>query len=389
MTPNGVTGAERPIFEAQHLRFRDRFRAFVDAEIVPRNADWVRQGRVDRELFTAAGAGGFLGRSLPAAYGGEDERDFRFSQLMAEEWELAGVAAAGSGLGLHNDMAIPYFLAYATEDQRSRWFAGLRSGELIAAIAITEPGAGSDVAGIQTTAAPGGDGFILNGAKTLIGNGINADLIIVVAREPGTERHEGMSLFVVAADAPGLERLMVPKIGRKAQDTASLTFGDVEVPAQNLLGDHGSGFQQLMRNLPQERLNIAASAVAGSRYAFGLASEYARGRRAFGKPIGSFQTNRFAIADMATEIEIGQAFVDHCVEDFNRGALTAPRAAMAKLWCTELLTRVTDRCLQLHGGYGYTESSPIAAAWRDGRVTTIYGGTSEVMREVIGRSYGL
>lgn len=389
MTPNTVSGAERPIFEADHDRFRARFRTFVDTEIVPHNEDWIRQGRVDRALFAAAGAAGFLGRALPTAYGGEDERDFRFSQLMAEEWELAGVAAAGSGLGLHNDMAIPYFLAYATEDQRSRWFAGLRSGEFIAAIAITEPSAGSDVAGIQMTATRSAAGFILNGAKTLIGNGMNADLIIVVAREPGTERHDGMSLFVVPADAPGCERVMVPKIGRKAQDTASLSFANVEIPARNLLGDYAAGFHQLMRNLPQERLNIAASAVAGSRYALGLTLEYAHERSAFGTPIGSFQSNRFAIADMATEIEIGQAFVDQCVELFNRGELSGSRAAMAKLWCTDLLTRVTDRCLQLHGGYGYTEGSPIAAAWRDGRVTTIYGGTNEVMREVIGRSYGL
>jgi alkylation response protein AidB-like acyl-CoA dehydrogenase len=379
----------RPIFAAEHDAFREEFAGFVRREIVAHNDAWMQAGRVDRSMFAAAGAAGFLGRSLPRAYGGRDESDFRFSQIMLEEFELAGVAGAGSGLGLHNDMALPYFRRYASEGQRERWFAGLCTGARIGAIAITEPGAGSDVAGIATTATLEGDEYVLRGDKTLIGNGMNADLIIVVARDPNSDRHRGMSLFVVEGGPDGLGRTMIPKVGRKAQDTADLAFDDVRVPRANVLGDPGAGFKQLMHNLPQERLNIAAAAVAASRYAFDLTLDYARERTAFGASIGSFQHTRFVLAELGTEIEVGQAFVDDCVGRFNAGELTAERAAMAKLWCTELLARVNDRCLQVHGGFGYTEASAISWAWRDGRVTTIYGGTSEIMMEVVGRSYGL
>ena len=380
---------KRTIFNEQHDAFRATFQTFVRDAIVPNNPAWERAGVVDRAMFAAAGKAGFLARALPAKYGGRAETDFRFSQIMSEESELAGVAAAGSGIGLHNDMVVPYFARYSSEDQKERWFHGLCSGALIGAIAITEPGAGSDVAGIATTAAQAGGGYVLNGSKTLIGNGMNADLVIVAARAPDTERHSGISLFVVERGMPGLDRSTLKKVGRKAQDTSRLEFEDVIVPVDNVLGEPGRGFEHLMANLPQERLNIAVAAVAGSRYAFELTLDYVGNRKAFGKPIASFQHSRFVMADMATEIQIAQVFVDRCVESFNEGALTGVEAAMAKLWCTELQKRVNDRCLQLHGGHGYTEELPISWAWRDGRVTTIYGGTSEIMKEIIGRSLDL
>jgi alkylation response protein AidB-like acyl-CoA dehydrogenase len=377
-------------FEPVHLEFRDRFRSFVQNEIVPNNVSWREAGIVDRTMFQKAGKAGFLGLQMPKCYGGQETSDFRFNQILAEESELAGVAAAGSGIGLHNDMALPYLIRYCTETQKKKWFPGLCSGDLIGAIAITEPAAGSDIAGIATTAVRRGDVFVVNGAKTLIGNGINSDVIVVVVRSADTTRHDGISLLVVERDAPGFRRgRNLNKIGRQAQDTAELLFNDAEIPAGNLLGEEGSGFQHLMQNLPLERMNITASAVAGARYAYNLTLEYVRKRKAFGKSIGAFQNTRFRMAEMATEIEIAEVFVDRCFDELNLGTLAPSDAAMAKWWCTELQKRINDTALQLHGGHGYLEDLPISWAWRDGRITSIYGGTTEIMKEIVGRSLGL
>jgi alkylation response protein AidB-like acyl-CoA dehydrogenase len=381
---------ERRHFTPIHLAFRERFRDFVQSEIVPNNAAWCEAGIVDRTLFQKAGKAGFLGLQAPKQYGGHGGSDFRFNQIMIEECELAGVAAAGSGLGLHNDMAVPYITRYCSEAQKAKWLPALCTGDQICAIAITEPNAGSDIAGIETVAERKGDVFIVNGTKTMIGNGINSDIVVVVVRAPGTVRHDGISLLVVERGAPGFERgRNLDKAGRKAQDTAELLFKDAEVPVGNLLGSEGRGFPHLMENLPLERMNIAISATAGARYAYNLTHHYVTERKAFGKPIGSFQNSRFRMAEMATEIEIAQVFVDRCISELNEGALTPVEAAMAKWWCTELQKRVNDVALQLHGGYGYLDDMPISWAWRDGRITSIYGGTTEIMKEIVGRSLGL
>jgi alkylation response protein AidB-like acyl-CoA dehydrogenase len=377
---------ERRCFDYKHEEFRSRFRRFVEEEVIPHDRDWRELGVVDRNLFKKAGDAGFLGLRMPQEFGGSADSDFRLSQIMLEESELSGVGSAVSGLGLHNDMVLPYFARYATAEQAQRWFPGLVSGVLIAAIAITEPGAGSDIGGIVTTAARHGDGFIVNGAKTLIGNGINADLVVTAARAPDSSGRNGISLVVVERGMPGFERgANLPKIGRLSQDTAELFFSNVEVSERNLLGQEGRGFEQLMVGLPLERLNIAVASLAAAQYSYRLTLDYVRARRAFGKSLGELQNVRFAFAEMRTELEIGQVFVDRCVESVNDGQLTPEEAAMAKWWCTELQKRVNDTCLQLHGGHGYAGDNPISWAWRDGRVTTIYGGTTEIMKEIIGR----
>jgi alkylation response protein AidB-like acyl-CoA dehydrogenase len=293
-------------------------------------------------------------------------------------------------MSVHSDICLPYFLSYATDEQKQRWLPGLVNGELIAAIAMTEPGTGSDLAGISSTAARRDDEYVVNGAKTFITNGINADLVITAVRTDRSERHRGLSLLVVERDTPGFERgRNLEKIGTHAQDTAELFFDDAHVPAENLLGNEGEGFAYLVSNLPQERLSIAVAAVAAAEAALGWTVEYVRDRKAFGTPIGSFQNTRFELAEMRTEVDVGQAYVDRCVEALNAGELTAEDAAGAKWWCTELQGRVVDRCLQLHGGYGYMLEYPIARAYADARVTRIYGGSNEIMKEIVGRAMKL
>ena len=298
--------------------------------------------------------------------------------------------AAATGIGLHNDVCLPYFLHAATEEQKARWLPGICAGTSITAIAMTEPGIGSDLAGMATTAIRDGDHYVVNGSKTFITNGIHADLVVTAVKTDPGQRHKGMSLLVLERGMEGFERgRNLDKIGMHAQDTAELFFTDVQVPVENLLGEEGQGFTWLVRNLPQERLNIAMAAVAAARAAFGWTLEYCKERTAFGQPIGSFQNSRFRLAEMATEIEIGQTFVDRCVMALNAGELTAEEAAMAKWWATDLQGRVVDAGVQLHGGYGYMEEYPIARAFADARVTRIYGGTNEIMKEIIGRSLGV
>ena len=376
---------DRAIFTADHLAFAELVRAFIDKEITPHHERWEADGIVDRGVWRAAGAAGLLGFFVDERYGGAGVTDRRFHAVLTEE--LARAGASGPAFGLHNDIVGPYLTDLTTEEQKQRWLPGFCSGEIVTAIAMSEPGAGSDLQGITTTAVRDGDDWVLNGQKTFISNGILADLVIVVARtDPGAGRR-GISLLVVERGMPGFERgRNLDKLGQKAQDTAELFFADVRVPAANLLGTEGEGFAHLMRNLPLERLSIAVAALAGAETVFAQTLDYCRQRQAFGRPIGSFQHNRFVLAELATELRLGRVFVDQCLVAPD---LTAETAAMAKWWCTELQQRVVDRCLQLHGGYGYMREYPVARAYLDARVQTIYGGTTEIMKEVIGRSLGL
>jgi alkylation response protein AidB-like acyl-CoA dehydrogenase len=380
---------QRTIFESEHEMFRDAFRSFVAKEISPHHLEWESAGIVDRELFRKAGEAGFLCIDAPETYGGGGVKDFRYNQIIAEEIHYAGVAGAGAGITLHNDVCLPYYLNLANDEQKTRWLSGIVRGELITAIAMTEPGIGSDLAGMATTAIRDGDHYVLNGSKTFITNGINSDLVIVAAKTDPRQAHKGMSLLVVERDMAGFERgRNLDKLGLHSQDTAELFFNDVAVPAANLLGDEGRGFMHLVTNLPQERLSIAVAGVGASQAALGWTVEYCKERRAFGQPIGSFQNSKFKLAEMRTEIEIATQYVDQCVAALNDGRLSADDAAMAKWWCTELQKRVVDTCVQLHGGYGYMMEYPIARAYADARVTTIYGGTTEIMKEIIGRGMG-
>ncbi len=380
---------KRRHFEAEHLAFAESFRTFLDKEVVPNFLDWERAGTTPREIFELAGRNGFLGMAAPEEFGGGGVEDFRFNQALDEQIALAGVTGSGLGMSLHNDTCLPYFLTYANDEQRERWLPGIVSGKLITAVAMTEPGAGSDLSGIRTSAVRDGDHYLVNGAKTFITNGINADLVITAART-SADRHRGLSLMIIERGMPGFERgRNLEKIGLHSQDTAELSFTDVRVPAANLLGVENEGFLQLVRKLPQERMSIAVSAVAEARAAFELTLDYVKHRQAFGKTIGSFQHSKFTLAEIVTEIDVTQAFVDSCVVALNNGELTAEDAAEAKWWATELQGRVVDRCLQLHGGYGFMSEYPIARAYTDARVTRIYGGATEIMKEVIARNLGL
>jgi alkylation response protein AidB-like acyl-CoA dehydrogenase len=379
---------ERTIFDAEHDLFRDSFRRFVADRITPYLARWEDAGIADRSVFTEAGSHGFLGMAVPEEHGGGGVDDFRYNLVIIEEVQRAGAGGAGLGLTLHNDICLPYFLTLTDEDQKQRWLPGIASGELITAIAMTEPGIGSDLAAMSTTAERDGDHFVVNGSKTFITNGINADLVIVAVKTDPSQAHAGMSLLVVERGMDGFERgRNLDKIGMHSQDTAELFFRDVAVPVANLLGEEGRGFHHLVDKLPQERLSIAAAGVAAARAALDWTVDYVKERTAFGQPIGSFQNTRFVLAEVATEVAIAESYVDSCVVALNDGTLTAEEAAMAKWWCTELQKRAVDRCLQLFGGYGYMTEYPIARAYADARVTTIYGGTTEIMKEIISKRH--
>lgn len=381
---------ERTVFEAEHEAYRETVRRFVAKHIVPNRARWEEAGRVDRDLFRAAGELGILGIAAPEIYGGGGVEDFRYNAILSEELAAADVLSAGLGLSLQADIAMPYLLHNCTKEQARRWLPGAISGELILALAMTEPGAGSDVAAITTTAVRDGDTYVVNGAKTFITNGLNADLVITAVKTDPSAGRRGISLLVVEADRPGFSRgRKLAKVGQHAADTAELFFHDVRVPVANLLGEEGRGFYVLMNHLTQERLAVAVQATAQARRAYEHCLEYAKTRRAFGAPIGTFQHNRFLLAEMKTEIDIAQTYVDRAVLAHVRGELTATEAAQAKWWTTELCQRVVDRGVQLHGGYGYMAEYPIARAWIDSRIQTIYAGTTEVMKEIIGRSIGL
>jgi alkylation response protein AidB-like acyl-CoA dehydrogenase len=383
----------RSLFEDLHEDFRASFRTFLEREVVgeeDRYGQWEREGLVPRELFALAGRGGFLAMAVPETYGGAGAEDFRLNLVIGEEAQRAAVSSVGLGITLHNDICLPYFLTYCTDEQRRRWLPGIASGELITALAMTEPEIGSDLAAMSTSARREGDHYVINGAKTFITNGVNADLVIVAVKTDPAERHRGISLIVIERGMEGFHRgRNLEKIGQHAQDTAELSFTDVRVPVENLLGEEGQGFLYLVSNLPQERLSIAASAVAAAEAALSWTLDYVRERRAFGQPIGSFQSSRFTLAELHGEVEIGRVFIDRCAQALNDDELTPEQAATAKWWATDLQGRVVDRCLQLFGGYGYMLEYPIARAFADARVTRIYGGANEIMKEIVGRSLGL
>ncbi len=379
---------ERKLFEPEHEAFRDAVRSFMDRHVVPAHKQWEEAGIVERGVWLEAGKQGLLGMAVPEEFGGGGVEDFRYNAVIDEE--IVRAHASGLGFGLHNDVVAPYLLHLCTDEQKQRWLPGFTSGEIITAIAMSEPGAGSDLQGVTTTAVRDGDDYIVNGSKTFITNGINSDLVIVVAKTDPAQGARGISLVVVERGMPGFERgRNLEKIGLKAQDTAELFFTDVRVPKENLLGEEGQGFIYLMENLPQERLSIAVGAVAACERVFAETLQYAKDRQAFGRPIGSFQHSRFVLAEMATEIEIARVFVDRCIVELNAKTLTIDDAAKAKWWTTDLQNRVVDRCLQLHGGYGYMLEFPVAKAYLDSRVQAIYGGTNEIMKEIIGRGLGV
>ena len=380
----------RALFDDDHEAFRESFSSWIEKEVTPHYLEWETDGIAPRSMFTSAGQYGFLGMQIPERYGGGGSDDFRFNQVIAEELAAAGIGGAGLGLTLHNDVTTPYFLEFTNDEQKERWLPGIASGELITAIAMTEPGTGSDLAGIASTAVRDGDEYVVNGSKTFITNGINADLVVVAAKTDPTQRHAGMSLMVVERDTEGFERgRNLEKIGMHSNDTAELFFTDARVPVANLMGEEGAGFRYLTNNLAQERLSIAITGLATARAALGWALEYVRERSAFGAQIAEFQNTKFVLAEVATEVDIVQAYVDQCVLAHNRRELSAADAAKAKYWCTDLQKRATDRCLQLFGGYGYMLEYPIARAYADARVTSIYGGTNEVMKTIIAKSLGL
>ncbi|MEI5097459.1 acyl-CoA dehydrogenase family protein [Streptomyces sp. PmtG] len=376
---------ERQIFGAEHDAFRDTVRTFLSREVLPHYEQWERDGIVSRDAWRAAGKQGLLGLAVPEEYGGGGNPDFRYAAVLAEEFARAG--AAGLAIGLHNDIIGPYLTGLATEEQRRRWLPGFCDGSLITAVAMTEPGAGSDLQGIRTSAEDRGDHWLLNGAKTFISNGILADLVVVVAKTTPEGGAHGLSLFVVERDTPGFTRgRNLDKIGQKAQDTAELFFHDVRVPKENLLGELNGAFVHLMTNLAQERMAIAVAAIAAAEHLMEITTAYVKEREAFNRPLARLQHVRFEIAEMATECAVTRTFLDRCIEDHSNGQLDAVHASMAKWWATELQKRVADRCLQLHGGYGYMTEYRVAKAFTDGRVQTIYGGTTEIMKEIIGRA---
>jgi alkylation response protein AidB-like acyl-CoA dehydrogenase len=380
----------RSLFESEHVDFRESAGRFVAEEITPNHEAWEREGIVPRELFAKAAAKGMLAMQVPERYGGAGVDDFRFNQIVVEEVGAAGMTGSGLGLTLHNDICLPYFLDQANEEQKERWLPGIADGSLITAVAMTEPEMGSDLAGLRTTAIRDGEKYIVNGSKTFITNGINSDLVITAVKTDPSQRHKGISLLILERGMEGFERgRNLDKVGMHAQDTAELFFEDVCVPVENRLGEEGQGFHLLSAIVGEERLCMACAGVAAARGALRTTVDYVKERQAFGQPVGSFQHSRFALAEMATEVELATVFCDQAVLALNAGQLSAQDAAMAKWWSTELQGRIVDRCVQLHGGYGYMLEYPIARAFVDARVTRIYGGTTEIMKEIIGRSLGV
>ncbi len=381
---------KRTLFEPEHDDFRESVRRFLAEEVAPHHDAWEAEGLMPHELFGKAAEVGMLAMAVPEEFGGLGLDDFRFNQVIIEEAAYAGVTGEGLGITLHNDICLPYFLELCTPEQQERWLPGIADGSLVTAVAMTEPGIGSDLASMTTSAIREDGHYVVNGSKTFITNGINADLVITAVKTDPSERHRGISLVVLERGMEGFERgRNLHKLGLHSQDTAELFFSDVPVPVENRLGDEGKGFGYLVANLAQERLSIALAGVAAAQAALGWTLDYVRERKAFGTPIGSFQASKFALAEMKTEIELATVFCDQAVLALNRGELSAEDAAMAKWWCTELQGRVVDRCVQLHGGYGYMLEYPIARAYADARITRIYGGTTEIMKEIIGRSLGV
>lgn len=377
---------QRDLFEADHEQYRATVREFVLREVVPNLGKWDENRLIGRETWHAAAKQGIFGIAVPEAYGGGGLTDYRFRCVIMEEFARVSAAALSNSFMLQDDVVLPYILTLANAEQKDRWLPDMTTGHIIGAIAMTEPGAGSDLQDIQSTAVRDGDEWVLNGAKTFISNGISADIVIVACRTNGGPGRRALSLLVVERDMPGFQRgRKLRKIGLAAQDTAELAFQDVRVPAANMLGQEGEGFSHLMANLPLERISVAYQALAVSRAAIDWTLGYTRERRAFGRSLASFQNTQFELADMATEIDVFEAYMDKSVLALNAGRLTSVDAAKGKYWGSEMQKRIVDRCLQLFGGYGYMLEYPIARAYIDARVQTIYGGTSEIMKMIIAR----
>ena len=374
----------RTLFSSEHELFRESVRKFFEQEAVPFHAQWEKDGHIDRALWNKAGEAGMLCSHIPEEYGGM-AADFLYSAVVIEEQARLGLT--GVGFSLHSDIVAPYILHYGNEEQKQYYLPKLVSGELVTAIAMTEPGTGSDLQGVKTTAVLDGDEYVINGSKTFITNGWLADLVIVVAKTDAKAGAKGISLFLVDAKTPGFSKgKRLEKVGMKAQDTSELFFQDVRIPKANLLGKEGMGFIYLMQELPQERLSVGVGAIASAEAALKWTLDYTRERKAFGRAVADFQNTRFKLAEMATEIQVGRVFVDRCLELHLNKKLDVPTAAMLKYWGTDLQCKVIDECVQLHGGYGYMWEYPIARAWADSRVQRIYAGTNEIMKEIISRA---
>lgn len=375
----------RPVYDAEHALFRDSVRKFAAAEIAPHFARWEEAGIVDRGYWTAGGGMGLLCPSVPETYGGIGG-DFRLNAIVIEELWYAGFAGPAADFSVHSDVCCGYLLSYGSEEQKRKWLPRMTSGETVCAIAMTEPGTGSDLQGVRTRAVREGDDYIITGQKTFISNGQHCDLVIVVVRTGG-EGSGGMSLVLVEADRPGFRRgRNLDKLGQISADTSELFFDDVRVPQTNLLGHEGRAMAQLMSELPQERLTIAMQSIAAAQKAFDITVQYVRERKAFGKPVAEFQNTRYKLADLKADLCVGWAYVDQCLAQHVRGELTTFDASTAKLWCTEMHGRLVDACVQLHGGYGFMREYEICRLYADARVQRIYGGTSEIMRELISRN---
>jgi alkylation response protein AidB-like acyl-CoA dehydrogenase len=377
----------RTLFSADHDTFRDSVRRFMESEVMPHEERWQEQGYVDREVWTKAGANGFLCPSMPETYGGADA-DKLYSVILIEEQARAN--SSSLGFGLHSEIVAPYLLNYGNAHIKQTYLPKMAAGEMIGAIAMSEPGAGSDLQAVKTTAVRKGDHYVVNGSKTFITNGWHSDLVIVVAKTDPAKGAKGTSLIIVDTSMKGFSKgKRLKKMGLKGQDTAELFFDNVEVPAQNLLGEANNGFIYLMQELPWERMQIAIGAIAKSEAAIQWTIDYVRERKAFGKAVASFQNTRFKLAELATEAQVARVFVDRCLELLLVKQLDTATASMAKYWCSDIECKIIDECLQLHGGYGFMWEYPIARAYVDARVQRIYGGTNEIMKEVISRSMGL
>ncbi|MDD4866848.1 MAG: acyl-CoA dehydrogenase family protein [Mycobacterium sp.] len=376
-------------YTAEHQQFRELVRDFVQQGVVPNHENWEKDGRWDRSLFVEAGKLGLLGFSVPEHLGGAGVRDFRYNAIVIDELQRAGAAAEAIAFTLQNDIVLPYLTDATTPQQQQRWLPGVVTGETVLGIAMTEPGAGSDLAGIRTSAVRDGDHYVVNGAKTFVSNGQNGDLFVVAVRT-SPDRHKGLSLLVVDTDTPGFCRgRNLEKIGLHAQDTSELAFTDMRVPVGNLLQEEGSGFYQLVGHLPQERLALSVGAVAAAEAVLAQTLDYVKQRRAFGTPIAGFQHSQFVLAELATEIDVARTFLDDCLGEHLDGELTVARAAKLKWWTTDLQVRTVDRCLQLHGGYGYMREYAVSRAFVDARIQTIYGGTNEIMKTIIAKDLGI
>ncbi|XRQ15580.1 acyl-CoA dehydrogenase family protein [Actinomadura welshii] len=377
----------RTVFNEDHEAFRETIRAFIEAEVAPVYGEWEEAGHPPRDFYRKLGELGVFGIQVPEEYGGAGETSFKYQAVVSEECARAGVSFGG--YGVHVNLVLPYLLKYGSEEQKKRWLPPFTSGEMMTAIAMTEPGTGSDLAGMQTTAKRDGDHYVLNGAKTFITGGVLADRVLVVARtSPATpeNRRAGLSILAVDTKSEGYAvGRKLEKIGLRSSDTAELSFSDVRVPAEDLLGEEGRGFEYLTHNLAEERLGIATSSYASAAAAVEFARKYVQERTVFGKTVSSFQNTKFVLAECATEVEAARSLVDRCIEALDAGELTPADAAVCKLFCTEVQARVVDKCLQLHGGYGYILEYPIARLYADARVTRIYGGTSEVLKTIIAK----